>query len=149
MHEVAALNDNTVTAFPCDSARGAVVASLSVLGRRLLAGARRRRGQLRARASAAIQHRPPVGDVGLFLLAWPLEGHAVGTVVRVAVCVPDRSRLALDFGDHDETVTDACVLLCGHTGALKLIELGYTGPIIRRPRMRGDRVAFHGDLPGH
>jgi hypothetical protein len=33
--------------------------------------------------------------------------------------------LVLDFSDHQQVLTDACVLLCGHTGALKLLELGY------------------------
>jgi hypothetical protein len=78
----------------------------------------------------------PDGDAGLPLsLAGPVKGHAVGTLVRVTVCVPDNSQLMLDFGDQDQVVTDACVLLCGHIGSLKLIELGYTGPFIRRPRL--------------
>lgn len=73
---------------------------------------------------------------GLLLsLVAPVEGHAVGTLVHVTLCVPDHSRLVLEFDDHNHVVTDACVLLCGHVGALKLRELGYTGPFIRRPRL--------------
>lgn len=102
-----------------DQDRGALVATLRVLARRLLP---------RRRWSAD-------GDAGFFPLGWPVEGHAVGTLVQVTVYVPNHSRLVLDFANHDQVVTDACVLLCGHTGALKLIELGYTGPLIRRPRM--------------
>jgi hypothetical protein len=41
----------------------------------------------------------------------------------------------LYFEDREQVVTDACVLLCGHVGSLKLIELGYTGPFVRRPRL--------------
>jgi hypothetical protein len=77
----------------------------------------------------------PAGDAGFFSLAGRVERHAVGTLVHVSVCVPDNARLVLDFGDRDQVVTDACVLLCGHVGALRLIELGYTGPLIRRPRL--------------
>jgi hypothetical protein len=73
--------------------------------------------------------------VGLFSLATPVAGHAVGTLVQVTVSRPDPSRLVLDFSDHDPVLTDACVLLCGHTGALELLELGYTGPLVRRPRL--------------
>ena len=32
-------------------------------------------------------------------------------------------------------LTDARVLLCGHIGALELVELGYTGPLAMRPRL--------------
>ena len=46
----------------------------------------------------------------------------------------DRNRNAR-LVDHHQVLTDACVLLCGHTGALKLLELGYTGPLARRPRL--------------
>lgn len=93
---------------------------MRVLGRRLLAGA----------------GLPLERDAGLpYLLAGPVEGRAVGTLVHVTVCVRDHSRLVVDLGDHNRVVTDACVLLCGHVGALKLIELGYTGPFIRRPRL--------------
>jgi hypothetical protein len=37
-------------------------------------------------------------------------------------------------------LTDACVLLCGHTGALKLLELGYTGRLEAPPA--GSSVAL-------
>ena len=71
----------------------------------------------------------------------------MGTLVYVTVCVSNRSRLVLDFGDN-QVVTDACVLLCGHVGALKLIELGYTGPLIRRPRLAAFETAVRqADLP--
>ena len=67
--------------------------------------------------------------------------------MHVTVCIPNQSRLVLDFDDHDQVVTDACVLLCGHIGAFKLIELGYTGPLIRRPRMAAcERAVLQGDL---
>jgi hypothetical protein len=75
------------------------------------------------------------------VLAGRVEGHAVGTLVHVTICVPNHSRLVLDFGDDNRVVTDACVLLCGHVGALKLIELGYTGPFIRRPRLAAIETA--------
>jgi hypothetical protein len=74
------------------------------------------------------------GDVGLFSLATPVEGHPAGTLVQVTVSGPDPSRLVLEFSEH-QVLTDACVLLCGHTGALELLELGYTGPLVRRPRL--------------
>ena len=49
---------------------------------------------------------------------------------------------------HNRVVTDACVPLCGHIGALKLIELGYTGPLIRRPRLAAFETAgLQADLP--
>ena len=108
---------------------------MRVLSRRLLAGAGLRRAQMRG-APPARQRWPLARDTGFpFLLAGPVEGHAVGALVHVTVCVPNHSRLVLDLGDHNKVVTDACVLLCGHTGALKLIELGYTGPFIRRPQL--------------
>jgi hypothetical protein len=91
--------------------------------------------------------RPPAGDAGFFSLAGAVERHAVGTLVRVSVCVPDNARLVLDFGDHDQVVTDACVLLCGHIGTLKLLELGYTGPLIRRPRLACERADLRGGVP--
>jgi len=124
------LNANTVAAFPSDSARGALVATLRVLRRRL-----------------SVRH--PGGDAGFpFPLAWPVGGHAVGTLVYVTLCVTDHSRLKLDFGDQNQVVTDACVLLCGHVGTLKLIELGYTGPLIRRPRLAAVETAVRqADLP--
>ena len=42
-----------------------------------------------------------------------------------------------------------CVLLCGHIGALQLLELGYTGPLAKRPRLAAcERARLHGELPG-
>jgi len=114
---VTALNGNAMAAFPCDPAR------------------------------AARQLRPAGGDAGFFSLAGHVEEHGVGTLVHVTVCVPNRSRLVLDFGGHDQVVTDACVLLCGHIGTRKLLELGYTGPLIRRPRLAADDTVFQTDLP--
>jgi hypothetical protein len=35
----------------------------------------------------------------------------------------------LDFSDRHQVLMDVCVLLCGHTGGLKLLKLGYTGPL--------------------
>ena len=103
---------------------------------------------MRRRASPARQHWPRNGDAGFpFSLAGPVEGHAVGTLVHVTVCIPNHSQLVLDFGDHNQVVTDACVLLCGHIGALKLIELGYTGPLIRRPQLAAFETARQADLP--
>ncbi len=74
------------------------------------------------------------GYAGHFSLATRVEGHPAGTLVQVTVSALDPSRLVLDFSDH-EVLTDACVLLCGSIGALVLLELGYTGPLIRRPRL--------------
>jgi hypothetical protein len=55
--------------------------------------------------------------------------------VQATVSAAHPSRLLLDFGDHHPVLMDACVLLCGHIGALELLELGYTGPLVRRPRL--------------
>jgi hypothetical protein len=74
------------------------------------------------------------GHAGLFSLATAVQGHPAGTLVQVTVSVPDPSRLVLDFSHH-QVLTDARVLLCGHIGALELLELGYTGPLARRPRL--------------
>jgi hypothetical protein len=79
------------------------------------------------------------GYAGRFSLATPVEGRRAGTAVQVTVSAPDPSRLVLDFSDHHQVLTDACVLLCGHTGALELLELGYTGPLARRPRLAAAR----------
>ena len=79
------------------------------------------------------------GYAGDFCLAAGLEGHAPGTWVRVSVPALDRSRLVLHFGTHHEVLTDACVLLCGSVGELVLLELGYTGPLVRRPPLAGAR----------
>ena len=74
------------------------------------------------------------GDAGEFSLAASYEGHPAGTLVRVTVSERHPSQLVLAFGDR-RVMTDACVLLCGHIGALKLLELGYTGRLIRQPRL--------------
>ena len=76
---------------------------------------------------------------GDFSLVTPVEGHPAGTVVHVTVSALHPSRLVLDFSDHDQVLTNACVLLCGHIGALALLELGYTGPLVRRPGTAGAR----------
>ena len=75
------------------------------------------------------------GHAGEFSLAPPVEGHPAGTLVQVTVSAAHPSRLALNFSDHHPLLTNACVLLCGHIGGLELLELGYTGPLIRRPRL--------------
>jgi hypothetical protein len=49
--------------------------------------------------------------------------------------------LVLEFSNDHEVLTDACVLLCGSTGAVKLLELGYTGPLTERPRLAADEGA--------
>jgi hypothetical protein len=76
---------------------------------------------------------------GDFSLATPVEGHPVGALVQVTVSAAHPSRLLLDFGD-DQVLMDACVLLCGHIGALELQELGYAGPLVRRPRLAIQRT---------
>ena len=75
------------------------------------------------------------GHAGEFSLATPVEGHAAGTLVQVTVSAAHPSRLALNFSDHHPALTSACALLCGHVGALKVPELGYRGPLVRRPRL--------------
>ena len=77
------------------------------------------------------------GHAGDFSLATPVGGHAAETLVQVTFSALHPSRLVLDFSDHHQVLTDACVLLCGHIGAVKLLELGYTGPLVRRPRLAG------------
>jgi hypothetical protein len=76
---------------------------------------------------------------GDFWLLFPVEEHPAGTLVHVTVPAPHSSQLLLDFDNQQQVVTDAGVLLCGHVGALKLLELGYTGPIVRRPLMAAPR----------
>ena len=71
--------------------------------------------------------------VGDFCLAAGLEGHAAGTLVRVSVSARDRARVVLHFDNHDDVVTDACVLLCGSVGELVLLNRGYNGPLVTRP----------------
>ena len=73
------------------------------------------------------------GHAGEFSLATSVEGHPAGTLVQVTVSAAHPSRLALNFSDDDLVLTNACALLCGHVGALVLLELGYTGPLVRRP----------------
>ena len=75
------------------------------------------------------------GYTGEFSLATPVEGHPAETVVQVTVAAPDPSRLMLDFSGNHRVLTDACVLLCGHIGALELLDRGYTGRLVRRPRL--------------
>ncbi len=85
------------------------------------------------------------GYAGHFSLATGVEGHPAGTLVHVTVSARDPSRLVLDFSNHDQVLTDACVLLCGSIGALVLLELGYTGPLIRRPRLAArEEARLHG-----
>ena len=72
------------------------------------------------------------GYAGPFSLATPVEGHRPGTLVQVTVSVPNPSQLVLDFSSH-QVLTDARVLLCGSIGSLVLLDLGYTGPLVRRP----------------
>ena len=87
------------------------------------------------------------GYAGLFSLATAVQGHPAGTLVQVTVSVPNPSRLVLGL-DHHQVLTDARVLLCGHVGARELLELGYTGPLARRPRLGPyDRARVHGELP--
>ena len=69
--------------------------------------------------------------------------------MKVTVSVPNSSRLVLDFSNHQQVLTDADVLLCGHIGALQLLELGYIGQLARRPRLVAcERARLHGELPG-
>jgi hypothetical protein len=76
------------------------------------------------------------------LLAARVEGHGVGTLVHVTVSALHSSRVVLDFSDQHDVLMDACVLLCGHIGARELLEGGYTGPLIQRPRLAGDGLAW-------
>jgi hypothetical protein len=58
------------------------------------------------------------------------------------------SRLVLDSSNHQQVLTDACVLLYRHIGALALLELGYTGPLARRPRLAAyEGARLHRELP--
>ena len=70
---------------------------------------------------------------GEFSLATAVRGHRAGTLVRVAVSSSDSARLLLEFSTEQQVLTDACALLCGHSGTRQLVELGYSGPLIRRP----------------
>jgi hypothetical protein len=73
------------------------------------------------------------GDAGDFSLATAVRGHPAGTLVHVTVSARHRSQLVLDFSDREHVVTDASVLLCGSVGAVRLLALGYTGPLAERP----------------
>jgi hypothetical protein len=75
------------------------------------------------------------GYAGVFSLATPVEGHPAETLVQVTVSVPNPSRLVLAFSNQHQVLTDASVLLCGSVGTLVLRDLGYTGPLARRPRL--------------
>jgi hypothetical protein len=75
------------------------------------------------------------GFAGDFPLATRVEGHPAETLVQVSVSEPDASRLVLEFGHGHEVLRDACCLLCGSIGTRVLLELGYTGPLVRRPRL--------------
>jgi hypothetical protein len=75
------------------------------------------------------------GYAGDFSLATTVEGHPAGALVPVTVSAPRPSQLVLDLSDHTQVQTDACVLLCGHVGTMQLLELGYTGRLVRRPRL--------------
>jgi hypothetical protein len=89
------------------------------------------------------------GYPGLFSLAARVEGHPAGTLVEVTVSVPNPSQLVLVFSNHQQVLTDACVLLCGSIGTLVLRDLGYTGPVIRRPRLAAyEGARLHRELPG-
>ena len=72
---------------------------------------------------------------GRFSLGAPVDGHPAGTLVHVTVSVSNPSQLVLAFSTQDQVRTDACVLLCGSIGSLVLQDRGYTGPLVRRPRL--------------
>jgi hypothetical protein len=75
------------------------------------------------------------GYAGDFSLATSVDAHPAETLVRVTVSALQPSGLMLEFSDHQQVQTDARVLLCGHVGAEELLELGYTGPLAKRPRL--------------
>ena len=75
------------------------------------------------------------GHAGEFSLATPVEGHPAGTLVQVTVSAAHASRLTLNFGDHHPVLANGCAPSCGHVGAPELLELGYTGLLVRRPRL--------------
>jgi hypothetical protein len=84
----------------------------------------------------------------VFSLATPVEGHPAETLVHVTVSVPDPSQLLLAFNNKHQVMTDACGLLCGSVGTLVLRDLGYTGPLIKRPRLAAREDAGpHGERP--
>ena len=73
---------------------------------------------------------------GDFSLATPVHGHPAGTLVHVTVSERHPAQLVLDFSEQ-QVLTDACVLLCGSVGVVRLLELGYTGPLAERPQLAG------------
>ena len=75
------------------------------------------------------------GYAGLFSLVTHVKGHPAGTLVRVTVSGPNTSQLVLDLSSQ-QVVTDARVLLCGSVGSVVLRDLGYTGPLVLRPRLK-------------
>ena len=88
------------------------------------------------------------GYAGLFSLATPVEGHPAETLVQVTVSVPNPSQLVLVFSNQHQALTDARVLLCGSVGTLVLRDLGYTGPLVKRPRLVArEGVRQHGNDP--
>ena len=87
------------------------------------------------------------GYAGLFALATPVEGNPAGTLVQVTVSVTNPSQLVLDLSCR-QVLTDARVLLCGSIGSLVLLDLGYTGPLVRRARLAaGEGARPDGERP--
>ena len=72
---------------------------------------------------------------GLFSLVTHVNGRPAGTLVRVSVSRPNPSQLVLEL-NKQQVLTDARVLLCGSIGSVVLRELGYTGPLVMRPRLK-------------
>ena len=81
------------------------------------------------------------GYAGRFSLATPVEGHPAETLVQVTVSVGNPSQLVLAFSKQQQVLTDARVLLCGSIGTLVLRDLGYTGPLVGRPRLTAREVS--------
>ena len=88
------------------------------------------------------------GYAGQFSLATVVEAHPAGTLVQVTVSALHSSRLVLDFSDDHQVLADAYVLLCGSIGAVKLLELGYNGPLAERPRLAREGARLHRETPG-
>jgi hypothetical protein len=84
------------------------------------------------------------GYAGDFSLATAIEAHPAETLVRVTVSTLQPLGLMLEFSEDQQVRTDARVLLCGHVGAEELLQLGYTGPIARRPRLAARRSKASG-----
>ena len=90
------------------------------------------------------------GYAGDFSLVTSVDGHPAGTLAQVTVSAVYPSRLVVDFSDHRQVLTDACVLLCGHVGARALLDVGYTGPLATRPRLAPNaRSNASGSLTPH